>query len=78
MGFRSSFAFIGYFCGFCGVHNSIFLNIFLVDVINTRGPMKLVNSKECVVLRTWRRVEVGPNDMVNDISETFSALGLVV
>ena len=40
--------------------------------------MKLVNAKEFVVLRPWRRVETCSNGMVNEISEDFSAMGLRV
>ena len=43
-GFRSSFACIGYFCGFRGVHYSILLIVIIMFVIDVRGSMKLVKS----------------------------------
>ena len=52
--------------------------VILVVVIDVIGSMKLVKLKDFVVFRTWRRVEVVSNGTVNDISEDFSALGVIV
>ena len=59
---------IGYFGGFCGVHYYILHVVILVVVIDVRGSMKLVKSKEFVLFLPWRRLEAGSNVTINEIS----------
>ena len=66
------------FRGFCGLHYFILLIVFLVVGIDVIGFMKLVKSKDFVVFQPCRRVEVGSNGTVNEISEDFSAMGIGV
>ena len=47
-------------------------------VIDVRGSMKLVKSKEFVVFWPWRRIEAGSNCVVSDIPEALSAMRLGV
>ena len=56
-GARSIFVYMGYFCGFCGAHYSILLILIIVVVIDVRGYIKLVKSKEFLVFIPCRKVE---------------------
>ena len=53
--------------------------IFLIVVVNdVRRSMKLIKSKEFVVLWPWSRIEAGYNCAVYDIPGDFSAMRLGV
>ena len=55
-----------------------FLIILLAVVIDTRGTMKLIKTKEIVMFRPWRRIEAGSNCAVNKITQAFSTTRLGV
>ena len=52
--------------------------ILLAVVIDTRGTMKLIKTKEIVMFRPWRRIEAGSNCAVNEITQAFSTTRLGV
>ena len=60
------------------MHYYILLIVILVVVIDVIGSIKMVKSKEFLVLQPWRRVEAGSNGTFNEISEDFSTMGFGV